>query len=282
MARKRSTILNDLYEIAQRTPPLLSCCIAIGSYILFHNFATNPTIGVPNADNVSQSVVGAMIKGASTGLQYIIPFIFLLGAFVAFLKVKRGQYVATQYVKAAPIRSSEYPQPKPAQQIHWQDFELLVGEAFRRQGYRVIDGGDQGADGGVDVRLSKDGKSYLVQCKHWQTQRVGVTVVRELLGVMTAERADGGFIVTSGDYTPEATALAASQSITLINGHALDKLLRTNMRSIGYPTAPAKVGPCCPRCNSSMVKRKATRGTHKGTDFWGCSRFPQCKGIVRF
>lgn len=36
----------------------------------------------------------------------------------------------------------------------------------------------------------------------------------------------------------------------------------------------------CPKCGSEMVKRKATRGTNAGSEFYGCSRFPQCRGII--
>src|SRR5437764_14803061 len=33
--------------------------------------------------------------------------------------------------------------------------------------------------------------------------------------------------------------------------------------------------PHCPSCNRSMVKRKARRGAHAGTEFTGCPNFPQ-------
>jgi DNA-binding helix-hairpin-helix protein with protein kinase domain len=36
--------------------------------------------------------------------------------------------------------------------------------------------------------------------------------------------------------------------------------------------------PSCPRCGSAMVRRTARRGANAGGKFWGCSRFPQCKG----
>ena len=35
----------------------------------------------------------------------------------------------------------------------------------------------------------------------------------------------------------------------------------------------------CPRCGSSMVQQVARRGHHAGRTFWGCSRYPGCKGI---
>lgn len=37
--------------------------------------------------------------------------------------------------------------------------------------------------------------------------------------------------------------------------------------------------PECLLCGSSMVSRVANRGPRKGMEFWGCSRFPDCKGV---
>jgi len=34
----------------------------------------------------------------------------------------------------------------------------------------------------------------------------------------------------------------------------------------------------CPRCGSSMTKRLARKGRNAGHYFWGCSRYPGCKG----
>ena len=61
--------------------------------------------------------------------------------------------------------------------IDWRDFEHLVGEAFRRQGYGVAETGLGGPDGGVDLILRKDGRRTLVQCKQWRRRQVPVNVV---------------------------------------------------------------------------------------------------------
>jgi hypothetical protein len=50
---------------------------------------------------------------------------------------------------------------------------------------------------------------------------------------------------------------------------------RTNTHTAPPPAAGA---PSCPRCNSSMRKRLAGRGRNAGHYFWGCSRYPSCKG----
>ena len=48
------------------------------------------------------------------------------------------------------------------------------------------------------------------------------------------------------------------------------------------PPQPVSVSssPKCPSCNGEMVKRKAKSGQNAGNEFWGCSSYPRCKGIV--
>src|SRR5258708_15004030 len=110
--------------------------------------------------------------------------------------------------------------------MSWREFETLVGEGFRRRGYSVKETGGGGPDGGVDLVLSKDGEKTLVQCKQWKAFKVGVSTVRELYGVMAADGAAAGFVVTSGRFTQEAVAFAAGRNIHLMDGAALMKLLK--------------------------------------------------------
>ena len=37
--------------------------------------------------------------------------------------------------------------------------------------------------------------------------------------------------------------------------------------------------PVCPSCGKPMTKRKATTGINAGKDFWGCTGYPECKGV---
>jgi hypothetical protein len=37
--------------------------------------------------------------------------------------------------------------------------------------------------------------------------------------------------------------------------------------------------PRCPRCGAVMVRRTARRGYNAGNLFWGCSKYPRCKGL---
>jgi len=37
--------------------------------------------------------------------------------------------------------------------------------------------------------------------------------------------------------------------------------------------------PACPLCNKPMRQRTASQGNHAGKPFWGCSGYPDCKGV---
>jgi len=37
--------------------------------------------------------------------------------------------------------------------------------------------------------------------------------------------------------------------------------------------------PLCPKCGERMVLRKARKGKTAGSEFWGCPRFPRCRGV---
>ena len=173
--------------------------------------------------------------------------------------------------------------------ISWQQFEMLVGEGFRQQGYQVVETGGGGADGGVDLILKKSGEKYLAQCKQWRAFKVGVEVVRELYGVMAAKGATGGFVVTSGRFTEEAARFAEGRNVELIDGARLQKLLRMVKaggpgRAIAAASAqpirpdPVKPGsPTCPSCGKPMALRLAKRGANAGQEFWGCTGYPSCR-----
>ena len=38
--------------------------------------------------------------------------------------------------------------------------------------------------------------------------------------------------------------------------------------------------PSCPKCSNPMVVREVKKGKNVGKTFWGCSRFPKCRGMV--
>ena len=45
--------------------------------------------------------------------------------------------------------------------------------------------------------------------------------------------------------------------------------------------APAGQIPDCPLCGKPMVLRTAKNGSNAGVQFWGCTAYPACKGVVK-
>lgn len=170
--------------------------------------------------------------------------------------------------------------------IGWREFEQLVGEAYRRQGYAVEETGLGGADGGIDLVLRRNGKRILVQCKQWKRQKVPVNVVREMYGLLAHHGADEVRIATLGGFTPDAARFAQGKPITLIEGETLLFMIRAVQAGeaaqrqriepvIGVPVPALPSVPDCPRCGTQMVERRNRRN---GNVFWGCSTYPDCQG----
>src|SRR5438270_759825 len=88
--------------------------------------------------------------------------------------------------------------------LSWQEFERLLGEVYRRQGYEVRQRGGPIADGGADLELHKGDEKLLVQAKHWKTWLVRLPQGRELWGAVADEHAAGAILVTSGSFTDDA------------------------------------------------------------------------------
>ncbi len=114
--------------------------------------------------------------------------------------------------------------------LTWQEFERLIAEYYRAQGYEVNHVGTAAtnakADGGIDLKLYKAGKYIVVQCKHWNALQVEHNGMHELLGVMITQKADSAIIVSSGEFTAAAKRAASkTERIELIDGIALRQLL---------------------------------------------------------
>jgi len=49
----------------------------------------------------------------------------------------------------------------------------------------------------------------------------------------------------------------------------------------GVEVAAQPVAPACHQCGEVMMLRKARSGKNAGQQFWGCSAFPKCRGVMR-
>jgi restriction system protein len=170
--------------------------------------------------------------------------------------------------------------------MSWREFEMLVGEAFRRRGYFVEETGLGGKDGGVDLVLSKAGRKELVQCKQWRSRLVRASTVREMWGLAAHHGADAVHIACIGDFTPDAREFARRKPIQLITGEELLRLIQEVQQGTAVgdtplqpttPPTPLEVSqrPLCPACATVMTERRNRR---TGAAFWRCPHYPRCRG----
>lgn len=222
---------------------------------------------------VLQGLGHQLSNGALAPLAWIVLIACWVAAGLSFLKSRKRRRLLDVQTGLESIAA-----------MSWKEFEMLVGEAFRRRGYRVEETGLGGADGGIDLILRKDGRVDLVQCKQWRTRQVKVAVVREMWGLVSHHKADGVKIVCVGEFTRDAEAFAAGKAIELINGAALLELVRGVQANavpqriepvIAHPAESVSAAPACPKCNAAMVLRVSGKS---GQSFWGCSNFPGCRG----
>jgi restriction system protein len=214
-----------------------------------------------------------MTKTFATLGQYLLPFVFSLGAVLSFLGRKKREHLLSE--------TKQRGKQNALLNMSWREFEMLVGGVFRQRGFTVVEMGGNGADGGIDLVLKKNGETHLVQCKQWKAYKVGVEVVRELYGVMAAKGAVNGYVVTSGVYTNEATAFASGRNIELVDGGKLTQMIQSVKSSNQTATNivyEIKNEVSCPKCGGAMVKRNARRGANAGQAFFGCSQYPSCRG----
>lgn len=170
-------------------PPWVSLPLALAAFFGISTWL-NHSLKTPGFEKIGYMLGGlvalAILVGGVGGYRYRKPY-------AAFLR----QNITLDWVNG----------------LSWQEFENLVGEIFRARGYFVENTGGGGADGGIDLRLSREGQSTLVQCKRCKVFKVGVKPIREFFGVMASEGVGLGIFVSSDIYTNEALPFAEGEPL---------------------------------------------------------------------
>jgi len=149
-------------------------------------------------------------------------------------------------------------------QLSSEEFEWLVGETFRRDGWKVTERGRQHApDGNIDLELVRDGHRTIVQCKRWSSWEVPVDEIRGFLGTLSIAGPEGGdgIFVTLSNFTPAAVEEAGKGKLKLVNGRELYAMVERARRA-----------EPCPVCGRPMQLDHSVRG------WWFRCVAPGCLG----
>lgn len=106
-----------------------------------------------------------------------------------------------------------------------------------------------------------------------------VRVVVEAPAVVTwkPEVASGAVIVPKPEQAPEPAVTPESVDVSKCADTQNTMAPSSQGMKVIVEAAPA---PTCPRCGAPMVLRTAKRGARVGKQFYGCSAYPRCRGII--
>jgi len=202
--------------------------------------------------------------------------IVMLGLVIggAFWQIARQR---ERYRSAALGRSGDL---AALRDISWQDFEIVVGELIRRQGYTVKERGGFQADGGIDLIAGGRKGRIAIQCKQWRSWSVKESQVKELYATVKADGFREGWLVTCGHFTDSAQAWAKGKELWLVDGVQLTELRKgtavpaINPAEISRTALEIPNSPACPECGLAM-RRQTNKDDH--STFWGCSGYPTCR-----
>jgi len=266
--RRNQSLLDAIFNLLKITPVWVGPLLSVAVFALVRwglPLALTPQAGKPDVTVVLRQMLP------------MLSWICAAAVFTAWVMAEiykwRNRLLLDTQESADSIRA-----------LSWEEFERLVCEAYRRQGYIAEVVGSATGDGGVDIELTGNGELIVVQCKHWRAFKVGVSPVRELLGVVVSRSAKKGILVTSGLFTRDAEEFAKSNSqLSLVGRTQLLEMIRDVQQrpdksaSEVTPAIPTEA-PSCPACGERMVLRTARKGANSGSQFWGCKKFPACRG----
>ena len=145
--RKKTSTADNQLELVAMLPWWAGVLLALVSYFVLHNIASQPVVAPTQPGQMGAMAAQSLWKSLATVGQYIIPFIFLLGAATSAWRLRERKNLVADVARSQATDALDG--------MSWREFEMLVGEGFRLQGYQVVETGGGDADGGVDLVLTR-------------------------------------------------------------------------------------------------------------------------------
>lgn len=137
-----------------------------------------------------------------------LPFL-ILAAYIGF-KQMRGTAVV-----------DPGPQLEVLKGMSWENFSLVVAEAYRRQGYTVT----EALDAAYDFELVKNGRRTLLAARRWKVNSVGEGPLKALAAAVDRSDASNGICIAAGEFSANARSYAATSPVSLVSGVELVQLV---------------------------------------------------------
>jgi len=252
--------------------------------------AENAPTKEPPANPARDALLGRLTEKAKANPELTLIPIVLLGMLIVHLfrrrKLPVDDLMMPDLSKLIPSEAEDYTMNHKVHSLQAEEFELLVGLIYQRQGYRVTmpAGRSGGRDG--DFIVQRKSEKLLVQCKKLNPDdKVHVDRVSELHEAAVAAGVTRGVYVATCGFSWDARNFAKVKGVTVINAKTLDLLLNEARETPDEdfltvlqwaPKLMSKVKltpPLCPACEAAMDELSVSGGTA-----WVCSQRPECRG----
>jgi restriction system protein len=162
---------------------------------------------------ISALAGGALFGIAQLAFPPVAPFValpfLLLAAYVGFRQMRT---VSPGQVddRLAALRD-----------MHWDQFSVLIADAYRKQGY-TVEAADKSA---YDFTLTQGSRVTLLQCRRWKVNQLGVGPLEELARAVSAAEAHNGICIAAGNVSPKAKEFVIEKPLALVTGIELAGLV---------------------------------------------------------
>lgn len=195
-----------------------------------------------------------------------------------------------------------------------EQFEEFCADILRGNGYQNVELTPTTGDHGIDILARKDGVKYAIQCKRY-SKPVGNKAIQEAYSGKTIYNADVAVVMTNTDFTSQAIHDATKLNVLLWGRDKIDSLQKSwfsydsveeieklkgminnnssKQREVKQEIESTDDGDSvswiqtiknggkeemiCPKCGGNLIIRTAKRGVNAGSQFFGCSNYPNCK-----
>lgn len=154
-----------------------------------------------------------------------------------------------------------------------EEFEEFCANVLRGNGYTNVEVTKASGDHGIDVLATKDGLKYAIQCKRY-SKPVGNKAVQEAYSGKDIYKADVAVVMSNMDFTPQAIEDASKLNVELWNRDKIYSLQKKG--NVTISESVEKDEYICPKCGGKLVLRTAKKGANAGSQFYGCSNYPNC------
>lgn len=115
--------------------------------------------------------------------------------------------------------------PSPIDEMEGRDFEQFCAELLRERGFVEVEVTKGSGDYGIDILAEKDGVTYAIQCKRYDTL-VGVKAIQEAYAGRDYYDRMVGAVLTNQYFTAPAVEAAKKLKILLWDRGYLDSMMQ--------------------------------------------------------